>query len=328
MASVDVIVPCYQYGHFLRDCAASVLSQDIGDLRLLIIDNASTDNTLEVAAEIAAADKRVEVIAHRSNLGPLASFNEGIDWASAPYFIVLCADDLLAPGALGRAASIMEQHPEVVLTYGAAPVIGAEAAVLPSGEEPENAQWQIYSGNALLERFCRTARCDIPGSTVVVRTSAQKQVGYYRTKLPHSCDFEMWMRFACVGSVAETKTVQAFARRHAANLSSSITHLAWYSHFDAALESFFAREGASASEMAGLHRVARRTLGEHAYWSAVANLVRGQYRLSLALFKFAFMHSPVTAVLPPVASLFQRDDAYGRITRVISDAGRRLVIPN
>jgi glycosyltransferase involved in cell wall biosynthesis len=328
MASVDVIVPCYQYGHFLRDCAASVLTQDVSDVRLVIIDNASTDNTLEVARELAAADRRVEVIAHRSNLGHLASFNEGIDRASASYFLILCADDLLAPGALAHAVSIMDQHPEVVLTYGAALVIGGENTVLPPGEEAENAQWQILRGNALLERFCRNARCEIPGSTVVVRTSAQKRVGYYRTELPHSCDFEMWMRFACVGSVAETKAVQAFARRHSANLSSSITHLAWYSHFDAALESFFAREGASASEAAGLHRIARRTLGEHAYWSAVANLVRGQYQLSLALFKFAFMHSPATAVLPPVTSLFRRDDAFGRITRAISDAGRRrLMIP-
>ena len=109
MASVDVIVPCYQYGHFLRDCAASVLTQDVSDLRLVIIDNASTDNTLEVAREIAAADRRVEVIAHGSNLGHLASFNEGIDRASANYFLILCADDLLAPGALVRAVSIMER---------------------------------------------------------------------------------------------------------------------------------------------------------------------------------------------------------------------------
>ena len=58
MASVDVIVPCYQYGHFLRDCAASVLTQDVSDLRLVIIDNASTDNTLEVARELAAADRQ------------------------------------------------------------------------------------------------------------------------------------------------------------------------------------------------------------------------------------------------------------------------------
>ena len=43
MASVDVVVPCYQYGRYLRDCVASVLQQDIEDVRVLIVDNASTD---------------------------------------------------------------------------------------------------------------------------------------------------------------------------------------------------------------------------------------------------------------------------------------------
>ncbi len=97
-ASVDVAIPCYPYGGFMRDCVTSVLTQAIRDVRVLIIDNASTDDSVEVALQIAAEDPRVEVIARRRNLGPHASFNEGIDWARATYFLVLCADDLLAPG--------------------------------------------------------------------------------------------------------------------------------------------------------------------------------------------------------------------------------------
>ena len=65
MASVDVVIPCYQYGRFLRDAVTSVLSQGISQLRVLVIDNASTDNSLEVATQLALEDRRVEVIAHR-----------------------------------------------------------------------------------------------------------------------------------------------------------------------------------------------------------------------------------------------------------------------
>jgi glycosyltransferase involved in cell wall biosynthesis len=60
----------------------------------------------------------VEVVVHRRNLGHHASFNEGIDWASSKYFMVLDADDLLAPGCLASAVSIMEQHPDVGFAYG------------------------------------------------------------------------------------------------------------------------------------------------------------------------------------------------------------------
>ncbi len=86
MAIVDVAIPCFNYGRFLRKCVESVLSQDVEDLRVLVIDNASTDNSVEVARELARNDPRVEVIARSRNLGPHASYNEAIDWAEFELF--------------------------------------------------------------------------------------------------------------------------------------------------------------------------------------------------------------------------------------------------
>src|SRR5262245_3553031 len=103
MSSVDVVIPCYQYGRFLRECVSSVLTQGVSHIRVLIIDNASTDGSAEIARQLAAEDSRIEVAAHSHNVGPTASYNEGIDWASAEYFVLLDADDLLAPGCLARA---------------------------------------------------------------------------------------------------------------------------------------------------------------------------------------------------------------------------------
>ena len=88
MGSIDVVVPCFQYGRFLRDSVGSVLRQEISSLRVLIIDNGSTDNSLEVARQLASEDKRIQIIAHGINLGQQASFNEGIDWARADYFMI------------------------------------------------------------------------------------------------------------------------------------------------------------------------------------------------------------------------------------------------
>src|SRR5262245_42468379 len=118
MGSIDVVVPCYQHGRYLRQCIQSVLDQGISELRVLIIDNASTDDSVGVATALAAADSRVEVAANPVNRRPHASFNHGIDWASAEHFMILCADDLLAPGALKSAGSYLDTHPEVGVAYG------------------------------------------------------------------------------------------------------------------------------------------------------------------------------------------------------------------
>ncbi len=59
VASIDIVVPCYQYARFLRDCVTSVLTQDIQNLRVLVIDDASGDNSAEIAAQLASEDPRV-----------------------------------------------------------------------------------------------------------------------------------------------------------------------------------------------------------------------------------------------------------------------------
>ena len=61
MSSVDVIIPCYRYAHFLKQCVGSVLMQSGPEIRVLILDDASPDNTVEVAAELAKNDARVTV---------------------------------------------------------------------------------------------------------------------------------------------------------------------------------------------------------------------------------------------------------------------------
>ena len=324
MASVDVIVPCYQYGHFLRDCAASVLTQDVSDLRLVIIDNASTDNTLEVARELAAADRRVEVIAHRSNLGHLASFNEGIDWASASYFIVLCADDLLTPGALVRAVSIMERHPEVVLTYGAALVIGGDETVPATTRYSKDAQWRIRRG--------AHSSSDSPALHAAIFPAPLPWLEPpHRTRsatIALGCRTPVISKYGYVSPALERLPRQCRAgviRGHAGNRCSSVSDIYhWDLHFEAAFESFFAREGGSLPDANRLRRAMRRALSERAYWGSVTNLLRGNAELSFRLLRLALTRWPTNMLIPPFGYLFRREDAFGRIGQVLSEAVGRL----
>jgi glycosyltransferase involved in cell wall biosynthesis len=330
---VDIAIPCYQYGRFLRDCVTSVLTQEFRDVRVLIIDNASTDNSLEVAQQLAAEDPRVEVVAHRHNLGHHASFNEGIDWARSKYFMILCADDLLAPGCLSRAVSFMEKHPDVHLTHGRALSISNDDPVPPIAQ-PTEANWQVWPGRAFLQGVCRAGgRPRIRGGTVVVRTSVQKRVGYYRPELPYTDDLEIWLRFAIHGAVGETDAVQAIIRYHSMMRSPRFSGILYYGldwdlQVEAALESFFANEGASVPEAKSLHRTLRRKLAECAYWNAWSNLVRGDPRQSLRHCKFAFTRYPMTILygaplVPPLVCLFRRPGIFNRILQGVIGCGAR-----
>src|SRR5690606_779741 len=121
MSSVDVVVPCYNYAHFLPRCVGSILDQEGVDVRMLIIDDASPDDTPAVAQALAAQDSRVEYRRHATNLGHIATYNEGLlGWAQAKYSLLLSADDALAPGALARAAAVMDRDETIGMTYGMA----------------------------------------------------------------------------------------------------------------------------------------------------------------------------------------------------------------
>ena len=82
MARVDVIVPCYNYGRYLGGCVRSALDQGGVDVRVLVLDDASADDTEAVGRRLAERDRRVGYRRHPANRGHIATYHEGLDWAA------------------------------------------------------------------------------------------------------------------------------------------------------------------------------------------------------------------------------------------------------
>lgn len=307
LPTIDVVIPNFNYGRYLSLCANSVLGQAGVNLRLLIIDNASTDNSAEVAKGLAAKDSRVELLLRSKNLGPHSSFNEGIDWAAADYFLILCSDDLLAGGALERATGMLSQNADIHLAHGATGRIKADdGEPHPAIADHAPDEWRIRSGEEFIEFACRHAINPVIGPTAVVRTAIQKQAGYYRTSLSHTDDLEMWLRIAMHGAVASTNRIQAFARSHAQNQSAAVNGiLNWNREFEAGFRSFFEHEGATLPQRDRLFAMARDCLAKRAYWSAISSLAR-QPKAAGSLMAFALKREPLLAVLPPFDYLLKR----------------------
>jgi glycosyltransferase involved in cell wall biosynthesis len=323
---IDVVVPCYQYGRYLRECVDSILSQGFGAVRVLIIDNASTDNSLEVARQLAAEDGRVEVVVHPRNLGATASFNEGIDWASAEYFVLLDADDLLAPGCLARALACMEAHPEVSFTYGIEAFRLADGTFEVLPEHSNGASWRLAAGREFIAQICRFPRNHVGAPTVVRRTSMQKRAGYYRPSLPYTDDLEMWLRLASVGDVGSISTVQGIRRIHDLQISVGYRSnmVRDFIEREAAFASFFGNEGRSVPDADAMLKLASCRLGEHAYWSAMSHLVRGHAGDAARLLRFCLDRRPSTALIPPVGWLLRMDRPLHRAVQIGRETLGRL----
>lgn len=217
LPTVDVVIPCYRYGRFLRECVDSVLEQTDVAVRVLIIDDASPDDSAEIAEEIARGDPRVTLLPHASNRGHIATYNEGIDWAEADCFLLLSADDYLLPGALARAAEHILADEKVAFCFGNARLLDVDGSTTPILPLPKICADIVLEG----ERFIALsgARNIVPTPTAVVRTAQQKAAGHYRPELHHSGDMEMWLRLAALGRVAFVNRDQAVYRRHATNMS-------------------------------------------------------------------------------------------------------------
>lgn len=220
--AIDVIVPCYRYGRFLRQCVESVLTEHKRAVRVLILDDASPDEAPDVAAALVRQDSRVSWRRHPANRGHIATYNEGIEWVAADYMLLLSADDLVTHGALSRAAELLDAHPEVALTYGPVLTLREGMPLPPQLDDLPEPGWDITEGARFLWRDRYVWRADpVETSAAVVRSSVQKRIGGYKPDLPHAGDYEMWLRFAVHGDIGRLRAFQGVYRKHRRNMSDS-----------------------------------------------------------------------------------------------------------
>jgi glycosyltransferase involved in cell wall biosynthesis len=269
MSSVSVVIPCYNYGHYVRDAVSSALvGQEGVDVRVLIIDDASTDDSADVARRIAAEDSRVEVAVHQANRGNLATYNEGLlDWADGDYTVLLSADDRLTPGSLRRAADLLDARSSVGFAYGH-PLHFRQGAALPPARTAVRG-WSVWPGRWWLERRFRDTHNCITSPEVMVRTSLQKRVGGYDLRLPHTGDIEMWMRLAAHGDVGYVRGVdQAYYRVHGENMTNNRTRLVDLRQRRLAFEVLLERLPDASPRLTRLSDMVHRKLAREALWSA------------------------------------------------------------
>lgn len=238
---VSVVVTCFDYGRWLAGCVDSALEQPGVDVDVLIVDDASRDDSAAVARALAARDPRVRVVVHARNRGHVPSVNQALGLVDGDYVVKLDADDLLTPGSLARSVALLEAHPEVGFVYGRALRFGVHAADRmsrlhrivqartvavtdrPRRIDTRARRWTIWPGAAWLERVCgRGANC-ISQPEVVMRAATLRTVGGYDERLPHTSDLAMWLRLASRADVGHVDgAIQGLYRVHPQGLQRTV----------------------------------------------------------------------------------------------------------
>lgn len=217
---VTVVVPAYNYGRYLPECAQSVLTQRDVDVRLIIADDASNDDTPLVTAELATSDPRVTVIRNRRNKGHVPTVNTALELVDTEYVVKLDADDLLTPGALARATALLEACPQLGFVYGRPRHF--EGAV-PKLSDASARSWTIWPGADWIAARCTSGANVISQPEVVMRTTVARQAGWFCEELPHTSDMGLWLKLASISEVGRINgPPQGLYRVHDASMQRTV----------------------------------------------------------------------------------------------------------
>lgn len=208
---VSVVIPAYNYAHFLPEAIASVLAQTWPDFELIIVDDGSTDNTPEICARF--TDPRVRAV-RQTNAGLSAARNTGIREARYPFVAFLDADDRWQPDFL---ATVFREFERLGPAFVA---VGTSCSRMNASGEPLAPPRQnfLHTSELTAKSFCLRNR---PlSSSVVVRRAVFEECGNFDTDLRSSEDRDMWIRITARGHrFFYLGEPLAIIRRHPQNMS-------------------------------------------------------------------------------------------------------------
>lgn len=234
MHLIDIIVPTYNYGHYLDRCLQSVMAQTRDDYHVLVMDNASTDNTESTVRDwVKNSAGRISYVRNEKNIGMSGNINKGYRLTGAPYVMILCADDEIEPDFLAKTVSPLEADANIPFAFTGWKVLRER----PDGE--------MEDGGVALAPFTGSGRQEVMDLLIaqgnfitlsfgVFRRSACDAVGgAYPMTLDMLGDYYLWLRLATQGTPYYAHEPLGRMRAHAAsetgklvaNLRSSIEHI-------------------------------------------------------------------------------------------------------
>ena len=213
--AVSVVVPLYNYAGFIAAALDAVAAQSFRDLALVVVDDASRDDSLAVVRDWMAAHRgdgiSLALLRHSANARLATTRNTGIAFARSPLCFFLDADNALYPRCIEKHAAALGRRPDAVAAYGLIEVFGGRAAIIGAG---------VFHRDGLRHR-------NFIDAMAMVRRETLLAMGGYR-HIEHGWeDYDLWLRL-CEGgqTVLHIPEILSRYREHAASMLRAETNRA------------------------------------------------------------------------------------------------------
>jgi glycosyltransferase involved in cell wall biosynthesis len=218
MPAVSVVMPAYNAGAYIGEALDSILAQGRDDVEVIVVDDGSSDDTLDVARSRGTA---VRVFA-QANLGSAVARNRALDEARAPLVAFLDADDVWLPGKLDAQLRALERDASLGGVYSAWHVWKPDASGTyqrpPADDATPTDAFDDAESGWLYHHLLMTSV--ILTSSLVLRREVIDAVGRFRTDLRRGQDYDYWLRLSRVARVGKLAHRYVLYRMHGASVAS------------------------------------------------------------------------------------------------------------
>ena len=197
--AVSVCIPAYRGAAHIGEAIESVLAQTFADFELVVIDDASPDETAALAARY--RDPRIRLLRNARNAGVQANWNRCLELARGRYFKLLPQDDLIAPECLAREVEVLDadRGERLALVFCARRIIDGRSRTVMSRRYPGRARGAIAARTVL--RNCIRRGTNLMGEPggVLLRTALARRVGGFDASIGNVTDLDYWFRLLLHG---------------------------------------------------------------------------------------------------------------------------------
>ncbi|MGM1002407.1 glycosyltransferase family 2 protein [Acinetobacter haemolyticus] len=186
---VTIAIPSYNHGQYVQDAITSALNQTYENIELIIIDDGSTDDSVEKIKELLSQCEERFVrfeFRHRTNRGLCNTLNEAVEWAKGQFFCTLASDDIMFPDKTDLQVEAFQLDPDIVCICGGNHSIDAQNQIIKTNVN-EYSEYKFH--RIFMHRF------DLPASSQMIKTGTLREVGGFNpnTKVE---DWDLWLKLS------------------------------------------------------------------------------------------------------------------------------------